>query len=79
MPSSLRSSSPRYPTGCANPSSLKQVPYAVLLILGLSAAHAEPLAVLDRYGAYVSIEPYAANVVRVTLSDDRDRAADKPG
>src|SRR5665213_1229171 len=52
---------------------------AVLLILGLSAAHAEPLAVLDRYGAYVSIEPYALNVVRVSISDDRDLAADKPG
>ena len=51
----------------------------VALILGLSAAHAEPLAVLDRYGAYVSVEPYAANVVRVTISDERELAADKPG
>jgi len=79
MPSSLRSSSPRYPTGCGNPSSLTHVLYALLSILGLSTAHAEPLAVLDRYGAYVCIEPYAPNVVRVTISDDRDRAADKPG
>ena len=52
---------------------------AVSSILGLSAADGEPLAVLDRYGAYVSIEPYAPNVVRVTLSDERDLAADKPG
>ena len=52
---------------------------AILLSLGFSAAHAEPLAVLDRYGAYVSIEPYAPNVVRVTISDDRDLAAEKAG
>ncbi len=49
------------------------------LMLGPSAAHAEPLAVLDRYGAYVAVEPYGPNVVRVTISDDRDLATAKPG
>ena len=48
-------------------------------ILGLSTLHAEPLAVLDRYGAYVCIEPYGPNVVRVSISDQRDLAADHPG
>ena len=43
------------------------------------AAQAEPMAVLDRYGAYVSIEPYAPNIVRVTISDERDLASAKPG
>ncbi len=52
---------------------------AVVLILGISQARAEPLAVLERYGAYVSIEPYAPNVVRVTISDERDLATDKAG
>ena len=51
----------------------------VLFILGQSAAHAEPLAVLDRYGAYVSVEPYAPNVVRITISDEHDLAVAKPG
>ncbi len=50
-----------------------------MLLLGLAAAHAQPLAVLDRYGAYVAIEPYAANVVRITISDEREAAAEKAG
>jgi len=52
---------------------------AVLLGLGASAAIADPLAVLDRNGSYVSIEPYAPNIVRVTISDERDLATAKPG
>ena len=48
-------------------------------ILGLCPLHAEPLAVLDRYGAYVCVEPYGPNVVRVSISDQRDLAADRPG
>ncbi len=50
-----------------------------LALAGAQAVQAEPLAVLDRYGAYVSIEPYGPNVVRVTISDDRDLATAKPG
>ena len=52
---------------------------ALITGLGASAALADPLAVLDRNGAYVSIEPYAPNIVRVTISDERDLATAKPG
>ena len=43
--------------------------------LALSA----PLALLDRNGSYVSIEPYASSVVRVTLGVDKDLALAAPG
>ncbi|MEA1672914.1 hypothetical protein [Nitrospirillum sp. BR 11163] len=32
-----------------------------------AGAKAGPIAVLDRYGAYVSVEGYGANVVRITM------------
>ncbi|WP_454884709.1 glycoside hydrolase family 31 protein [Sphingomonas oryzagri] len=41
------------------------------------AACAAPLATVDRYGSYVSVEPYAPNIVRVTIATDRGEA-DKP-
>jgi alpha-D-xyloside xylohydrolase len=44
-----------------------------------SAAMANPLAVLDRNGSFVSVEPYGPNVVRVTISDQRDLALADPG
>jgi len=43
------------------------------------AAAAAPLAVLDRNGSYVSIETYAPNIVRITLSVDKDLALGAPG
>ncbi len=53
---------------------------ALSLALGLAAAAAaEPLAVIDRNGAQVSVEAYAPNIVRVTISQDRDLAAAAPG
>jgi len=38
-----------------------------------------PLATLDRNGSYVSIEAYAPNILRVTLSQDRDLTLAPPG
>ena len=43
------------------------------------ASAAEPMAVMDRNGSYVSVETYAPNIVRVTISQDREQAAGAPG
>ena len=40
---------------------------------------AEPMQVLDRNGAYVAIEPYASNIIHVTLATDRATATAAPG
>jgi alpha-D-xyloside xylohydrolase len=42
-------------------------------------AAATPFGLLDRNGSYVSIEPYAPNIVRVSLSVDKDLALAPPG
>ncbi len=42
-------------------------------------ANADPLATLDRNGSLVAIEPYAPNIVRVTISLDRTLADAPPG
>src|SRR5947208_3325714 len=52
---------------------------ALALGVAAGAAAAEPLAVMDRNGSYVSVETYAPNIVRVTISQDRDLAAGAPG
>ena len=51
------------------------------LVLALSGkfALAAPLALLDRGGSQVSIESYAPNIVRITISLDRDLALAPPG
>jgi len=54
------------------------VVFGVALMSGPAAA-AAPLAVLDRNGSYVSIETYAPNIVRITLSVDKDLALGAPG
>ena len=43
------------------------------------AAAAEPLGLLDRNGSYVAIEPYAPNIVRVTLSLEKERVVAPAG
>ena len=43
------------------------------------AAHAQPLAIVERNGAQVSIEPYAPGIVRVTIATDRGQAKAAPG
>ena len=52
---------------------------ASLLALVASPALAEPLASVDRNGATVSVEPYAPNIVRVTIAMDRALADAPPG
>jgi alpha-D-xyloside xylohydrolase len=52
--------------------------YWVLLAPGANA-DAAPLAVLDRNGSYVAVEPYASNIVRVTLGIERDLVNSPPG
>lgn len=59
------------------------------LILGLSSslclltsanlAMAEPMKVLDRNGAYIGVETYAPNIIRVTIGEDYATAASAPG
>src|SRR5258708_1865103 len=48
-------------------------------LLPYGPAAAAPLALLDRTGSYVSIEAYAPNIVRITLSVDKDLALGAPG
>jgi alpha-D-xyloside xylohydrolase len=43
------------------------------------AAQAAPLATLDRNGSLVSVEPYAPNIVRVTIAVDRKQVDAPPG
>ncbi len=46
-----------------------------LIALGAAApAHAAPIATLDRNGAWVSVEAYGPNVVRVTIAADKAEA-----
>jgi alpha-D-xyloside xylohydrolase len=51
---------------------------ASLLAVG-APAWAEPMATVDRNGSLVAIEPYAPNIVRVTIALDRDQVAAAPG
>jgi len=44
-----------------------------------SSALAAPLAAVDRNGAVVAVEPYAPNIVRVTIALDHDLADAAPG
>ena len=51
---------------------------AIASLVSLSAL-AAPLATVDRNGAYVAIEPYAPNIVRITIALDRKQAELAPG
>lgn len=54
--------------------------FIALVLLSLTGvAAAEPLGLLDRNGSYVSIEPYAHNIVRVTLSLEKERVVAPAG
>lgn len=44
-----------------------------------SSVSAAPMATVDRYGSFVSVEPYAPNIVRVTIATERERSAADPG
>jgi len=52
---------------------------ALIQTIAGGSAVAAPLALLDRNGSHVSIEAYAPNIVRVTLSIDKDLALAPPG
>lgn len=50
-----------------------------LALLFAVAAHATPIATLDRHGAWVSVEAYGPNVVHVTIAVDKAEALKGPG
>jgi alpha-D-xyloside xylohydrolase len=52
---------------------------ALILLVAGELAVATPLSVLDRNGSQVSIEAYAPNIIRVTLTLDKDLALAPPG
>ncbi len=47
--------------------------------LAAGAAHAAPIATLDRSGAWVSVEAYGPNIVHVTIATDKAEALKGPG
>jgi alpha-D-xyloside xylohydrolase len=47
--------------------------------LAATTAAADPLALLDRNGTYVSVEAYAPNIARVTIAMDKAQVQAKPG
>ena len=56
------------------------LPLILMLLVVSVAVHAQnPQAVLDRGGSTVSLEPYAPNIIRVTLSLNKDQALAAPG
>jgi alpha-D-xyloside xylohydrolase len=51
-----------------------------LIVVYVGAANAEnPPFVLDRDGSTIALEPYAANIIRVTLSVNKDQSVAAPG
>jgi alpha-D-xyloside xylohydrolase len=52
---------------------------ALVFMAAQSFAVAAPLALLERNGSHVSVEAYAPNIIRVTLSIDKDLALAPPG
>ncbi len=62
-------------------SSLAQVfgaAFAVFLVAAVAGAQSGPL-VLERKGRVISLEPYAPNILRVTMSVDKAAATSAPG
>jgi alpha-D-xyloside xylohydrolase len=59
-------------------SEVKAINLAVLIVSAAAAASAQPI-VLERDGSTIALEPYAPNVVRVTLSLERGEALTPPG
>ena len=52
---------------------------AAVSIITISVAQADPLATVERNGSFVAIEPYAPNIVRVTIALDPNLASGAPG
>lgn len=57
----------------------KSLLFGAVLAASFSAVHAAPLATLDHQGAWVSVEAYGANVLRVTIATDKEQALRAPG
>jgi len=77
MPLTRRSFLDNRPSGWIRPA--KAVCLALILATAGRLAVATPLALLDRGGSQVSIESYAPNIVRITISADKDSALAPPG
>ena len=52
--------------------------FLTLSLGGAATAQSAPL-VLERDGRVISLEPYAANIVRITMSIDKSAATGDPG
>ena len=52
--------------------------FAALLVAAVAGAQSDPL-VLERKGRVISLEPYAPNILRVTMSVDKATATRAPG
>ena len=52
--------------------------FLAIMLGGVAMAQSGPL-VLERPGRVISLEPYAANIVRVTMSTDKTAATGNPG
>ena len=50
---------------------------ALLAVSGMVTA--EPLGLLDRNGSFVAVEPYGPNIVRITLSLEKERVVAAAG
>src|SRR5436309_12346652 len=69
-------------SGLARRDGLKRrwkVSLALCAALVPAAAAAAPLAVVDRHGSYVAVEPYGPNIVRITLATEPALADSAPG
>jgi alpha-D-xyloside xylohydrolase len=51
----------------------------LLLTIGVPAAAQDARVVLDRGGSTIVLEPFAPNIIRITLSKEKDRALAAPG
>ena len=65
-------------TTCSFPRRLAAFCAAAFFILSV-AAHAQQPLVINRDGQTISLEPYAPNIIRVTLSLQKDQATAAPG
>src|SRR5687767_16032249 len=52
--------------------------FAALLVVS-GVVSAEPLGLLDRNGSFVAVEPYGPNIVRITLSLEKERVVAPAG
>lgn len=51
----------------------------LLLVAAPIAAHADPIATVERNGVLVAIEPYAPGIIRITIATDRGQTGAAPG